>query len=82
MYASTCGVVGEIPLLYQKNSHRWFDATGTRQGGQFGWGGLLLKCNGGVQRLAQYGWQSYVACKGISQLNCERDISSRYESRS
>ena len=82
MHASVCGAVGEIPLLQQENSHRCFVGTGTRYGGQFGWGGLLLKRNGGVQRLAQYGWQSYVACKGISQLNCERDISSRYESRS
>jgi hypothetical protein len=44
---------------------------GTVLGGQFDWGGLLLKCNGGVQRLAQHGWQSCVECKGTSQLNCE-----------
>ena len=50
--------------------------------GQFNWGGFLLKCNGGVQRFAQYGWQSYVECKGISELNCEMYISSRCESRS
>ena len=25
-------------------------------GGQFDWGGRLLKCNGGAQRLAQLGW--------------------------
>jgi len=25
--------------------------------GQFAWGGCLLKCNGGVQRFACYGWK-------------------------
>ena len=28
---------------------------GTLLGGQFDWGGRLLKCSGGVQRLAQHG---------------------------
>ena len=28
---------------------------GTMSGGQFDWGGRLLKSNGGVQRLAQHG---------------------------
>ena len=28
---------------------------GTLSGGQFDWGGRLLKCSGGVQRLAQLG---------------------------
>ena len=50
-------------------------------GGQFDWGGLLLKSNGGVQRSAQRGWQSRDECKGISRLNCETCLSSRYESR-
>ena len=54
---------------------------GTVLGGQFDWGGLLPKRNGGVQRSAQYGWQSNVECKGISRLNCETHVSSRYESR-
>ncbi len=54
---------------------------GTVLGGQFDWGGLLLKSNGGVQRYPQPGWQSGVECKGIRVLNCETDKSSRYESR-
>ena len=36
---------------------------GTMSGGQFDWGGRLLKCIGGVQRLAQYGRKSYEECK-------------------
>ena len=54
---------------------------GTVPGGQFDWGGFLLKSNGGVQRLAQCGWQSHVECKGRSQLDCECYNTSRDESR-
>ena len=54
---------------------------GTMSGGQFDWGGRLLKGNGGAQRFPQYGWKSYVECKGIRELNCETYKSSRYESR-
>ena len=50
--------------------------------GQFDWGGLLPKSNGGVQRYTQRGWQSCVERKGRSVLNCETHQSSRYESRS
>ncbi len=50
-------------------------------GGQFDWGGLLQKSNGGVQRYPQPGWQSGLECKGTRVLNCETDKSSRYESR-
>ena len=49
--------------------------------GQFDWGGLLLNCNGGVQRYPQPGWQSGVEHKGISVLDCETYKSSRDESR-
>ena len=49
--------------------------------GQFAWGESLLKCNEGVQRFPQDGWQSSLECKGIRELNCETDTSSRYESR-
>eukprot|EP00828_Plagiopyla_frontata_P028932 TRINITY_DN3738_c0_g2_i1.p2 TRINITY_DN3738_c0_g2~~TRINITY_DN3738_c0_g2_i1.p2 ORF type:complete len:103 (+),score=2.86 TRINITY_DN3738_c0_g2_i1:283-591(+) len=49
--------------------------------GQFGWGGLLQKSNGGVQRYTQYGWQSYEEHKGKSVLDCETNRSSRCESR-
>ena len=54
---------------------------GTVTGGQFDWGGSLLKGNEGAQRLAQGGRQSPVERKRISQLNCESDRTSRYESR-
>ena len=40
-------------------------------GGQFDWGGLLQKSNGGVQRYTQRGWQSRLEHKGRSVLNCE-----------
>jgi hypothetical protein len=50
-------------------------------GGQFDWGGLLPKSNGGVQRYPQRGWQSRIEHKGIRVLNCETYKSSRYESR-
>ena len=49
--------------------------------GQFDWGGFLLNGNGGVQRLPQCGWQSHVERKGIRELDCETDQSSRCESR-
>ena len=54
---------------------------GTVIGGQFDWGGLLLKSNGGVQRYPQPGWQSGDERKGRRVLNCETHQSSRYESR-
>ena len=55
---------------------------GTVPDGQFNWGGFLLKSNGGAQWSVQYGWQSYVECKGINRLNCETYKSSRWETRS
>ena len=53
----------------------------TVPGGQFDWGGFLLKDNGGAPRFLQGGWQSPVECKGIRELNCEADRPNRYESR-
>ena len=50
-------------------------------GGQFDWGGRLLKSNGGAQRFPQNGWKSFAECKGIRELDCKTDMSSRYESR-
>ena len=55
---------------------------GTLSGGQFDWGGRLLKSNGGAQRFVQHGRKSCIECKRVSQLDCERDNASRYESRS
>ncbi len=54
---------------------------GTLSGGQFDWGGRLLKSNGGAQRFPQDGWKSSDECKGIRELNCETDRSNRCESR-
>ncbi len=54
---------------------------GTVLGGQFDWGGLLQKSNGGVQRQAQTGWQSVVERIGRSLLDCECYGTSRGESR-
>ena len=54
---------------------------GTVSGGQFDWGGRLPKGNGGAQRFPQHGRKSCVECKGKRELNCERDASSRDESR-
>ena len=49
--------------------------------GQFDWGGLLQKSNGGVQRYPQPGRQSGFERKRKRVLNCETHKSSRYESR-
>ena len=54
---------------------------GTVSGGQFDWGGRLLKCNGGAPRFPQNGWKSFGECKGIRELDCETYKSSRDESR-
>ena len=54
---------------------------GTLAAGQFYWGGILLKSNGGARRSAQRSWQLRVECKGTSRPNCETYKSSRYESR-
>ena len=70
--------------------HPWFagfltcgpeTGRGTLLGGQFDWGGRLLKSNGGAQRFSQNGWKPFVERKGIRELNCETNESSRYESR-
>ena len=54
---------------------------GTVSGGQFDWGGRLLKGNGGAQRFSQCGWKSHEECKGRRELDCETNKSSKYESR-
>ena len=53
----------------------------TVSGGQFDWGGRLLKSNGGVQRFPQRGRKSREECKGKRELDCETYRSSRDESR-
>ena len=54
---------------------------GTVPGGQFNWGGCLLKGNGGAQRSPQDGWKSSTERIGIRGLDCETYKSSRDESR-
>ena len=54
---------------------------GTLSGGQFDWGGRLLKSNGGAQRFPQRGRKSREECKGRRELDCETNKSSRDESR-
>ena len=63
-------------LTPSRESGRW-----TVSVGQFDWGGLLLKSNGGAQWYPQPGWQSGVERKGRRVLDCETDMSSRDESR-
>ena len=53
----------------------------TVSGGQFDWGGHLPKSNGGVQRFPQAGRKSAGECKGIRELDCKTNASSRDESR-
>ena len=54
---------------------------GTLLGGQFDWGGRLLKSNGGAQRFPQRGRKPRDECKGRRELDCEPNTASRYESR-
>ena len=79
--ASRCGVTFGIPLLnYWSSNLPPLSGGGTLSGGQFDWGGRLLKSNGGAQRLAQRGRKSRIECKRISQPDCESDNSNRNES--
>ena len=70
------------PLILEHLTLAFLPRRGTMAVGQFDWGGLLLKSNGGVRRCAQRGRKSRVEYKGKSALNCETHKSSRYESRS
>ena len=79
---SFCGVALWIPPFDYWNSNLVpLSGQGTVSGGQFDWGGRLLKSNGGVQRFLQNGWKPFVECKGRRELNCETYKSGRYESR-
>ena len=77
------GAVVEIPLLYSwvSNSSPQKSGSWTVAGGEFDWGGRLLKCSGGVQRFPQAGWKSAEECKGRRELDCETYKSNRDESR-
>ena len=77
------GVTGEIPTLMDEISNPRHEAgAGTMLGGRFDWGGRLPKSNGGARRSPRGGWKSSYECKGTRRLDCETDMSSRYESRS
>ena len=75
------GVVGILPLCYGHSNPVGLSSTETVSDGQFDWGGRLLKGNGGAQRFPQNGWKSFAECKGIRELDCESNNSSRDESR-
>ena len=53
----------------------------TLLGGQFDWGGRLLKSNGGAQRVPQNGRKSFEECKGRREPDCDTYKWSRDESR-
>ena len=77
------GVAGEIPALMNGISNPLLEAgAGTMLGRRFDWGGRLPKSNGGARRSPHSGWKSGRECKGTRRLDCEKDISSRCESRS
>ena len=80
--ASLCGAVGGIPpLMYGVSNLPPLSGGRTMPGGQFDWGGRLLKSNGGAQGFPQRGWKSRYECNGIRELDCETYKSSRDESR-
>ena len=81
MHLGASGANDETPPLLCLNSNPSCEATGTVLSGQFDWGDLLLKGNGGVQRYPQPGWQSGIERKGRRVLDCEPDGASRDESR-
>ena len=71
---------GILPWLYDHFNPPRLARGETVSGGQFDWGGRLLKSNGGAQRFPQNGWKSFAECKGTRELDCETDKSSRDES--
>jgi hypothetical protein len=80
--ASQCGVNVEIPPCMCRDSNLDpLSGLGTASGGEFDWGGRLLKSNGGAQRFPQAGWQPAVECNGTRELDCDTHKWSRYESR-
>ena len=82
MDASSYGVaLGIPPLDYLISNLQPLSGWRTVSGGQFDWGGRLPKSNGGAQWFPQNGWKSFAERKGIRELDCETNKSSRYESR-
>ena len=80
---SQLGVAFEIPpSIYRDSNLGPCTGLGTVSGGRFDWGGRLLKGNGGVRRFPRADWKPVLECKGVRELDCEWDATSRYESRS
>jgi len=80
--SGSAGAAVEIPPFPGFDSNRApLSGVGTASGGQFDWGGRLLKGNGGAQRSSQAGWKSAAECIGRRGLDCEADTPSRDESR-
>ena len=75
---STLGYHSSVAAILTENRETGF---GTLSGGQFDWGGRLLKSNGGAQRFPHVGWKPTNECNGRRELNCETYKSSRCESR-
>ena len=76
--ASFGGVaVGILPLYCWDSNFVPLTGMRTVSGGQFDWGGRLPKSNGGTQRFPQRVWKSRKECKGIRELDCETDRSTR-----
>ena len=73
--------VGIQPLGHWVSNLRPLSGRGTMSGGEFDWGGRLRKSIGGAKRFPQDGRKPSEECKGIRELDCESDGSSRYESR-
>ena len=74
-------VAGENELSPEESRNVIVQARDLGARKMFDWGGRLPKCNGGARWFPQADWKPAVECKGIRELDCERDISSRYESR-
>ena len=82
MRSGVQGGILEIPPFVNWNPNLLSSSgRGTMSGGQFDWGGRLLKSNGGARRFPQPEWKPGVECKRIRELDCETYTSSRCESR-
>ena len=75
------GILEIPPFIIWNPNLRSLSGRRTMSGGQFDWGGRLLKSNGGAQRFPQAEWKPAIECKRIRELNCKTDRSNRYESR-
>ena len=81
LLARVGGVDSEIPAWRYFDPNRDITVFGTVAGGQFDWGGRLLKSNGGAQRFPQVEWKPTGECTGTRELDCEPNTASRDESR-